>query len=150
MIRLTKNFTYNEFFVSRDHPRLAEQSLNDAPDMLESLLRLHCYYILQPVRDDLRRGVRVTSGYRDYALNKAVGGSERSLHKKGLAVDFTIDDIFENGKQGLLKAFKFIRDTLTFGELRLYEDKYGNFLFIHVSLPDEGKYKVVSRKVLRD
>lgn len=33
--------------------------------------------------------VRVSSGYRSYAVNKAVGGSSSSQHPNGLAVDFT-------------------------------------------------------------
>lgn len=32
----------------------------------------------------------ITSGYRSFALNRAVGGSTNSAHVRGMAIDFTI------------------------------------------------------------
>lgn len=44
---------------------------------------------LERVRAHLGFDLKINSGYRCPALNKAVGGSEKSQHMKGEAVDFT-------------------------------------------------------------
>ena len=43
---------------------------------------------LQPLRDDLRQPIRMTSCYRSVKLNDAIGGSKTSQHSKGEAADF--------------------------------------------------------------
>ena len=46
--------------------------------------------VVQPVRDHF--GItRISSGYRSPELNEAIGGSLRSQHSKGQAVDFECD-----------------------------------------------------------
>lgn len=44
---------------------------------------------LERIRAALGFPVVVSSGYRSYALNKFIGGSDRSQHLAGQAVDFT-------------------------------------------------------------
>lgn len=43
--------------------------------------------ILDPLREAWGRPIRVTSGYRCDALNKAVGGAPTSAHRNGYAAD---------------------------------------------------------------
>lgn len=43
--------------------------------------------VLNQLREAWCGGIRITSGYRSEALNKAVKGSKTSMHMKGLAVD---------------------------------------------------------------
>ena len=43
--------------------------------------------VLDPLREAYGKPIRVTSGYRCEALNKAVGGSPTSDHMKGCAAD---------------------------------------------------------------
>lgn len=47
---------------------------------------------LERVRALLQHPIRISSGYRCSALNKAVGSKPNSLHVQGLAVDFTCPD----------------------------------------------------------
>ena len=53
------------------------------------LVLLSC---LQDVRDDFGRSIKITSGYRCYNHNSAVGGSPSSSHVKGIAADIRVYD----------------------------------------------------------
>ena len=44
--------------------------------------------ILEPIHKEWGSGLRITPGYRCYRLNKAIGGSKKSEHLNGTAVDF--------------------------------------------------------------
>ena len=82
---LTKNFGYQEMIKSSTADRLGIS--NDATrEHVINLVNL-CNFILQPVRDEFGP-IRINSGYRSPALNKAVGGSKTSQHCNGQAADF--------------------------------------------------------------
>ena len=49
-----------------------------------------CCEILQPVRENFNRVVRINSGFRSAELCKAIGSSPKSQHTKGQAADFEI------------------------------------------------------------
>lgn len=65
-----------------------------------------CTTVIEPVMDCLG-GITITSGYRSYMLNRAVGGSQNPLsaHVLGRAMDFV------PSKMGILDAFKAIVDS---------------------------------------
>jgi|TARA_R110002167_G_scaffold116672_5_gene292012 hypothetical protein len=83
-MKLSNNFTLSEFTKSQT---AARQDIDNTPrgehlDAAEELFK----NVVQPVRDAF--GVTViNSGYRSPELNVAVGGSSRSQHCKGEAVD---------------------------------------------------------------
>jgi len=82
---LTKNFGYQEMIKSSTADRLGIS--NDASrEHVINLVNL-CNFILQPVREEFGV-IRINSGYRSPALNKAVGGSKTSQHCNGQAADF--------------------------------------------------------------
>ena len=57
--------------------------------------------ILDPLRAAWGGAIKVTSGYRSAALNKAVGGSTTSAHRYGYAADIVPAD----GRISVFKAF---------------------------------------------
>lgn len=84
---LSTNFTLEEFC---DSQTAARQGIDNCPDKLtlESLKRTA--YGLEEVRKELGdKPILISSGYRSPELNRAVGGTERSQHTLGHAVDFT-------------------------------------------------------------
>lgn len=85
--KLSADFCLSEFTKSQTAVR---RGINNTPSLKEvNGLRLLCENILQPTRD--RFGVvTVSSGYRSYALNKAIGGSGASQHRLGQAADFEV------------------------------------------------------------
>ena len=47
--------------------------------------------VLDPLREKLGRPIRVSSGYRAPAVNRAIDGAARSQHMRGEAVDIEVD-----------------------------------------------------------
>lgn len=72
-------------------------NINNMPDInsLDCMLDLICY-VLQPLRDKIGKPIIISSGYRNWQVNKLVGGAvdkngnPKSQHCKGQAADFTI------------------------------------------------------------
>ena len=80
-----QNFTLKEFIESSTAKRLG---IDNTPDFQHVLnLEELTDKILQPLRVAWGSGLRINSGYRCPALNKAVGGVATSAHLSGYAAD---------------------------------------------------------------
>lgn len=91
MTNLSKNFTLNELCQS-------EYALRNGIDNTPSVevvanLKNLAVNVLQPIRDSYGKGVKINSGYRSPAVNKAIGGSTTSDHCKGMAADIEIPGV---------------------------------------------------------
>jgi hypothetical protein len=87
-VQLTPHFRLSEFAVSASRPEL----VLPVPLALESYARLLAVLALEPARAALDIPLRITSGYRPSALNRAVGGSPTSQHLLAQAADVTSAD----------------------------------------------------------
>jgi len=87
-MKLTKNFTIEEFLVSQTAERYGID-MTPPPHVVENLRRL-CEACMQPLRDDVKAPIFVSSGYRPYELNRKIGGSTTSAHMIGNACDFVV------------------------------------------------------------
>lgn len=135
-MRLSKNFTLSEFTKSQTALR---QGIDNTPDgeHLEAAKELFAN-VVQPVRDNF--GVTViNSGYRGPKLNEAVGGSSRSQHCKGEAVDI------ECPGTSNYEVAKWIEDNLDFDQLILefYTPGIPDSGWVHVSYKTEDNRKSV-------
>lgn len=83
-MKLTENFTFDEL-TSTSHNELLEANRESAKAFMKQLKYIAC--TLEEIRSVLGVPLRVTSGFRNNALNKAVGGSPTSGHTKGLCAD---------------------------------------------------------------
>lgn len=86
---LSRNFGWNETAVSASFPDLATPIPDEYKPNAEKLAQL----VLQPIRDAIKRPMKVLSWYRSPALNIAVGGSPSSQHTRGEACDFQCADV---------------------------------------------------------
>ncbi len=79
--KLSPHFTLGELV------RTSHRSLDNKPpqEVIERLTKL-CNDFLEPIRNKFGP-IRVNSGYRSPAVNKAVGGSKKSAHLFGCAAD---------------------------------------------------------------
>lgn len=118
-----KYFTIEELIRS-DTARTRGIDNNPLPDETEALTRL-VYNVLDPVRNEWGKPIRVNSGYRCTTLNKAVKGAVTSQHLKGEAADITT-----GSKEGNKKLFELIR-TLDLPYDQLIDEK--NYSWIHIS-----------------
>lgn len=87
--------------------------------------------ILEPLRVAWGSGIKVNSGYRCDALNRAVGGVSTSAHKQGYAADL----VPSNGK---IDDFgKFVKDWLIKNRIKfdqLLFETSGKTKWLHVGL----------------
>ena len=91
-------------------------------------------HIFQPCREHFGKPLRVTSGYRSEELNKAIGGSSKSQHSKGEALDMQSTKGYTNKE-----LFMFIKDYLNFDQLiGEFPDNVGEFAWVHCSYKKEG------------
>ena len=79
-MKLTTNFSLNEF---------NKRNYNVPTDVLRNLLELAKN--LQVLRDEVKKPIKITSGYRPAELNAKVGGATKSRHITGEAADFKIE-----------------------------------------------------------
>lgn len=71
--------------------RVREFACKDGSDVI--FVDTELVKLLQTIRDRFGRPVRVTSGYRTPAHNRAVGGARASQHLYGKAADIRIDGV---------------------------------------------------------
>ena len=83
---MTTHFSFKELTNSESHPDLVPQNMADARRFEKQMRYTAC--TLEEIRKVLGVPMKVTSGFRNNALNKAVGGSATSGHAKGLCADF--------------------------------------------------------------
>lgn len=87
-MRLSKNFTLEEFLVSQTATRHGID-MTPPKHVIENLQRL-VTGCLQPLRDDVGVGIFISSGFRPLALNTAINGSKTSAHLTGDAADIKV------------------------------------------------------------
>lgn len=83
-MQLSPHFRLSELLDS-DTARAKGLDNNPSPEIVANLKRL-CVEALEPIRAAVGP-LKVNSGYRSDAVNKAVGGSTTSAHSYGLAAD---------------------------------------------------------------
>jgi len=85
---LTPHFKLSEFTKSITADRLG---ISNKPDYRQRLCLQHlCREVLEPLRLHYGKPIRITSGFRCEALNRAVGGVRRSQHMLGEAADLSV------------------------------------------------------------
>jgi len=132
-MQLSEHFKLNEFTKSETAIR---KRIDNTPGPAHaSNLQKVCEKILEPVRNHFQKPVRINSGYRGPALNSAVGGSSKSQHCNGEAVDFEIDGLANP------ELAKWVAANCDFDQiiLEFYDPKEGpNSGWVHASY-SEGK-----------
>jgi len=127
-MQLSPHFKLSEFTKSDTAIR---KRIDNTPGPLHAAnLKKVCEKILEPVRNHFQRPVRINSGYRGPALNAAVGGSSKSQHCNGQAVDFEIDGLPNP------ELAKWVADNCEFDQiiLEFYDPKEGpNSGWVHAS-----------------
>ena len=102
--------------------------------------------VFEPLRAWVGGAIKVNSFYRSPALNEAIGGSSRSQHCKGQAID--IDDVY--GHKTNAEMFNFIKDELSFDQMIWEFGNEDNPDWVHVSYVSEEKNRNRILKAVRD
>lgn len=131
--KLSDHFTFGELIRSATAERKGID--NTPPDEIIPKLKRLCTEILEPIRHHYGVPFRPNSGYRSNALNSEIGGSSRSQHCLGEAVDIEIAGVSN------YDLAKWINDNLQFDQLILecYRQGEPTSGWVHVSLKAEGQ-----------
>lgn len=138
-MQLTQHFTLAELTKSSTAERL-ELDNTPPPEVLPALTRTA--EMLERIRSTLGVPVTVTSGYRAWAVNKAVGGVTTSDHAQGRAADI-VAPRYGTPLQ-IARALAPLVDVLGIGQL-IYE-RFGSTSWVHVStrVPDKRMNRVIT------
>lgn len=130
--RISKNFTLEELCAS---DTAKAKGIRNVPDTQQTLnLCALVHKVLQPLRDIYGGQVKIGSGFRCPALNKAVGGVSNSQHMKGEAADLCIDGDINKGKRWI----EIIRALGDYDQLIWEHNAKGSY-WVHVSYRSDGK-----------
>tara|TARA_B100001250_G_scaffold408565_1_gene431195 strand:- start:828 stop:1358 length:531 start_codon:yes stop_codon:yes gene_type:complete len=127
MASISENISYKEAIKSNTALRL---DIDNTPDDYEisNMMNL-ARNIFEPLREYVDGPIKINSFFRSKALNTAIGGSSRSQHCEGRAVD--IDDIY--GYATNAEMFYYIKDNLNFDQLIWEFGDDNNPSWVHVS-----------------
>lgn len=95
--------------------------------------------VFEPIRNQFRCPIHISSGYRSKELNAAIGGSATSQHCSGEAVDIDMD----GSPNGVTNSdvFNYIKDNLNFDQLIWEFGSEDNPDWVHVSYESTGKQR---------
>ena len=130
---ISKHISNKEGVYSRTALRL---NIDNTPtEEHKQNMRLLAKNIFEPLRAYVGGPIKINSFYRSPELNKAIGGSTKSQHCNGQAID--IDDTF--GKATNAEMFEFIKQHLNFDQIiwEFGDDKNPNR--VHISYVSKDK-----------
>ncbi|NET10680.1 MAG: hypothetical protein F6K16_39520, partial [Symploca sp. SIO2B6] len=131
---LSRNFTLSEMTQSETADRLG---LRNTPNSTETanLKKLACS-LLQPARDALGP-LRITSGFRSEAVNRAVGGVPNSDHRLGYAADVIPANV------GTRTFAEWVARNVPFDQIILEFGTPQNPSWIHVSVNPRNRRQIL-------
>jgi len=124
---ISKHISYKEATYSRTATRLdIENKPND--EQLKNM-KLIAEEVFEPLRMWVGGPIKINSFFRSPKLNKAIGGSSKSQHCHGQAID--LDDTF--GRATNAEMFDFIKEHLNFDQMIWEFGDDDNPDWVHVS-----------------
>ena len=144
MKNISEHISYVEGVYSITAKRLG---IDNTPNSYHlSNMELLAEKIFEPLRKHVGGPIKINSFYRSPELNQAIGGSSKSQHCKGQAID--IDDTF--GHMSNADMYYWIKDNLNFDQM-IWEfgtDKNPNW--VHVSYVNDEDNRNRCLKAYKD
>jgi zinc D-Ala-D-Ala carboxypeptidase len=133
-MKLSENLSLSEIIRSESAKRKGVSNMPTEEHIAN--LKVLAEKVFQPIRENFRVPILISSGYRSKELNAAIGGSLTSQHCSGEAIDIDMDGT-PHGVTNL-DIFNFIKDKLDFDQLINEFPKDGNPDWVHVSYKVKG------------
>lgn len=144
-MKLSEHLDLSEVIRSESAKR---NGLSNMPiDLHIANLKLLAENIFQPIRNNFRCPIHISSAYRSIELNRAIKGSLTSQHCTGEAIDIDMDGT-PNGVSNKM-IFNFIKDSLEFDQLIWEFGTNENPDWVHVSYESTGKQRKQVLKAIR-
>ena len=124
---ISKHVSYHEGTYSRTGER---RDLDNTPneDQLKCMKEV-AENLFEPLREWVGGPIKINSFFRGEPVNTAIGGSTRSQHMKGQAID--IDDTF--GHKTNAEMYHYIKDNLDFDQMIWEFGSNENPNWLHIS-----------------
>ena len=128
---ISKHVSYKEGVYSNTATR---RGIDNTPnDEQLNNMELVANEVFEPLRDWVDGPIKINSFFRSPDLNTAIGGSHKSQHCKGQAID--IDDVFNRATNA--EMYHFIKDNLDFDQIIWEFGNDDNPDWVHVSYVSE-------------
>mgnify|MGYP003140504080 CR=1 FL=1 len=144
MRRISEHVSHKEGVHSNTALRLG---LDNTPNP-DQLLCMHAIArdVFEPLREWVGGPIKINSFFRGEPVNTAIGGSVRSQHMKGQALD--LDDTF--GHKTNAEMYHYIKDNLDFDQLiwEFGDDDNPNWIHVsYVTHRDNRKKLTIAKRV---
>ena len=124
---ISKHISWHEGTYSRTGER---KDLDNTPNEEQlKCMKEVANNLFEPLREWVGGGIKINSFFRGEPVNTAIGGSTRSQHMKGQAID--IDDTF--GHKTNAEMYHYIKDNLDFDQLIWEFGDNENPNWVHIS-----------------
>jgi len=132
---ISKHISYKEGVYSRTATRLGIKN-NPNAEQMKNMIAI-AEEVFEPLRTYVGGPIKINSFFRSPELNKAIGGSTKSQHCHGQAID--LDDTF--GISTNAEMFEFIKHNLDFDQIIWEFGDDDNPDWVHVSYvsPDQNR-----------
>ena len=141
--KISKHISYKEGTYSQTALR---RGLDNTPNEEQlKCMKEVAENLFEPLREWVGGPIKINSFFRGEPVNTAIGGSTRSQHMKGQAID--IDDTF--GHKTNAEMYHYIKDNLDFDQMiwEFGDDKNPNW--VHISWvshrPNRKKLTIAKR-----
>ena len=144
-MQLSEHLTLAEVTKSQTATRLGIDNDPDAHQL--AALKAIAEHIFEPVRNHFGVPIGISSGLRSKALNKAIGGSSRSQHCHGQALDIDAD-IYG----GITNAdiFHYIKNNLNFDQMIWEFGTDQEPAWVHVSFVDDDTNRGQTLRAIKE
>ena len=139
MVRISKHISYKEATRSATALRLG---IENVPNQYElQNMEMVAKHVFEPLREAVDAPIKINSFFRCEELNKAIGGSTKSQHCQGRAID--IDDVYGNVSNAFM--YYYIKDNLDFDQLiwEFGNEKEPNWLHVSYKNKDDNRKQVL-------
>jgi hypothetical protein len=144
MVRISKHISYKEATRSATALRLGIENIPNEYQLQN--MEMVAKKVFEPLREAVDAPIKINSFFRCEELNKAIGGSSKSQHCQGRAID--IDDIYGHVSNAFM--YYYIKDNLDFDQL-IWEFGTDNSPdWVHVSYVDEDSNRKRCLKAYRE
>jgi len=141
---LSKHVSVHEGVYSRTAERLGIKN-DPTDDHLLNMITIS-EKVFEPLRKHVGGPIKINSFYRGPELNKAIGGSSKSQHCHGQAID--IDDTF--GHASNAEMYKFIKENLDFDQMIWEFGTDDNPNWVHISYVSKDNNRNRCLKAYKD
>jgi hypothetical protein len=144
MARISKHISYKEATRSATALRLGIENIPNEYQLQN--MEMVAKKVFEPLREAVDAPIKINSFFRCEELNKAIGGSSKSQHCQGRAID--IDDVYGNVSNAFM--YYYIKDNLDFDQLIWEFGTDDSPDWVHVSYVDEDSNRKRCLKAYRE